>query len=59
MADPRSQRKQSPSKSTAIGVRLPLTLRKSLEALAKADQRTLSSLVQKILSEYIGKSRGK
>jgi predicted HicB family RNase H-like nuclease len=36
-----------------LGVRISPPVRKALEAMAKAEHRTLSNLVQKILAEHV------
>ena len=42
-----------------LSVRVPQEIRKELDRLAAADRRTVSSLLQIILTDYIGKSRTK
>jgi predicted transcriptional regulator len=45
------------TRTPILGVRIDVALRRQLEALAEKDHRTLSSLVQKILAEYVDKSK--
>jgi predicted HicB family RNase H-like nuclease len=40
-------------KLPSLGVRIDPAVKSALEAAAKADSRSLSSLVQKILSEWV------
>ncbi len=46
-------------KTESISVRIPATLKRSLERKAAADQRTLSSFLKVKLAEIAGGKRGK
>lgn len=46
-------------KTVPISLRIPVTLKSRLQSMAKADSRTLSSLVLKMLQEAAAKGRGK
>jgi hypothetical protein len=45
--------KKSKPNLTALNVRIETTLRLALEKAAKADARTISSLVKKVLAEHV------
>lgn len=45
------------NKSHPVSVRLPLDVKEAAEAAAKADTRSLSSFVEKVLTDYL-KVRG-
>ncbi len=43
------------AKTTPLGVRLSVETRQALEAAAKADHRSMSSLMEKVLNEWLQK----
>jgi predicted transcriptional regulator len=47
------EQEQVTAKGPPIGVRLPSDVQAALEKLAKADDRSLSYVINKILAEYL------
>lgn len=41
------------AKTTPLGVRLPADTRQALEKAAAADHRSMSSLIEKVLTEWL------
>jgi hypothetical protein len=47
------EQEQLPAKGPPVGVRLPADVQAALEKLARADDRSLSYVINKILAEYL------